>query len=279
MRRVPGDWKQRERFCGCLTGVFVPEVLWPGESSVARQTQMTLRTADGMLRGWVRFRLKGLGPVFESTVANAYRRPPAVAGARDAVSRVAPAGMLLSHWLAGDATMAARTLQLGAAIAGLTDALAEERQCAGAYALLIARLMRGETLPEALQAVKSALLADSGYGEALAAVEVGEASETLPGGAFAAAIHCALGAPDFQSGVLLAASHADDPAATVSMTGALLGARFGRGAIPPRWLTGPGLRAAIEALADDLATAPEWAVGGFRETGESRYYIGRYPPN
>ena len=42
--------------------------------SITDDTQMTLFTAEGLLRAWVRFALRGIGPAFDSVTANAYLR-------------------------------------------------------------------------------------------------------------------------------------------------------------------------------------------------------------
>lgn len=268
LRRLPRDPAMRDRFCGCLMGCAVADLLGPSGGAEGRHTRMALLTAEGLLRGWVRFRLKGLGPVFESTVANAYARAQAPGEGfgndeSDAVSRVAPAGMFLSHWVAADPATAAQAFRLGAAIS--SAASEPERLCAGTYAVLTAWLLRGGELADALRRAKEVLRAEADGEDAVEACAP-----------FAGALAGALSAPDFQSGVLSAAVHG--PAAA-SIAGALLGARFGRGRIPPRWLAPLPRRQMIEAMADDLATAPDWQVGGFRETREGRYYIDRYPPN
>jgi len=101
IRRSPVDPIVQDRVRGCLLGGAVGDALGApvefmrrseivarfGESgirdyvpaygrlgAITDDTQMSLFTAEGMLRGWVRFRLKGIGPVFANVTAYAYLR-------------------------------------------------------------------------------------------------------------------------------------------------------------------------------------------------------------
>ena len=42
--------------------------------TITDDTQMTLFTAEGMLRGWVRFNERGIGPSFVTTTSHAFVR-------------------------------------------------------------------------------------------------------------------------------------------------------------------------------------------------------------
>jgi ADP-ribosyl-[dinitrogen reductase] hydrolase len=49
-------------------------------------------------------------------------------------------------------------------------------------------------------------------------------------------------------------NHDGDSDSTGSMTGQLLGVRFGAGVIPERWVAGVELREVVERVAGDLVT-------------------------
>ncbi|WP_049292196.1 ADP-ribosylglycohydrolase family protein [Franconibacter helveticus] len=55
-------------------GVLDYEVAWGGKGKITDDTQMTLFTAEGLLRGWVRGAMRGIAPAFASTTAHAYLR-------------------------------------------------------------------------------------------------------------------------------------------------------------------------------------------------------------
>ena len=95
--------------------------------------------------------------------------------------------------------------------------------------------------------------------------------------ALAISRYCALSAQDFESGVVLAVNLDGDSDSTGAITGNLLGAQFGVEAIPLRWLDALELREVIQAVADDLATFPEWEVGEYEDSAESDFYFHRYP--
>ena len=95
--------------------------------------------------------------------------------------------------------------------------------------------------------------------------------------ALAISLYCALCAEDFEAGVVLAVNLDGDSDSTGSVTGNLLGALFGVEAIPSRWLDALELREVIYAVADVLATFPEWDVGEYVDSPECRFYWNRYP--
>jgi ADP-ribosylglycohydrolase len=90
-------------------------------------------------------------------------------------------------------------------------------------------------------------------------------------------LYCALGAKDFEDGIILAVNHSGDSDSTGSITGNLLGAAAGLEAIPDRWLAQLELRSAIESLADDLAAFPEWQLRSQGDAEERAFYASRYP--
>jgi ADP-ribosylglycohydrolase len=70
--------------------------------------------------------------------------------------------------------------------------------------------------------------------------------------ALAIAVFCALTADDFESGVIAAVNHSGDSDSTGAITGNILGAHYGRSAIPDRWLKELELHDVIQEVADDL---------------------------
>ena len=70
--------------------------------------------------------------------------------------------------------------------------------------------------------------------------------------ALAIAVYCALTAPGFRSGVLLAVNHGGDSDSTGAICGNLLGASLGADAIDADLLDGLEGREVITQLADDL---------------------------
>jgi ADP-ribosylglycohydrolase len=70
--------------------------------------------------------------------------------------------------------------------------------------------------------------------------------------ALAIGVYCALTAPGFRSGVLLAVNHGGDSDSTGAICGNLLGASLGAGAIDADLLDGLEGRDVITQVADDL---------------------------
>ena len=55
-------------------GIIDYEAAWGGKGKITDDTQMTLFTAEGLLRGWVRGAMRGIAPAFTGTTAHAYQR-------------------------------------------------------------------------------------------------------------------------------------------------------------------------------------------------------------
>jgi ADP-ribosylglycohydrolase len=89
--------------------------------------------------------------------------------------------------------------------------------------------------------------------------------------ALAIAVYCALVAPTFRAGVLLAVNHGGDSDSTAAMTGNLLGAALGAQAIDDDLLNGLEGRDVIEQVAADLGAMLD---GGMPRPCD----LGRYPP-
>jgi ADP-ribosyl-[dinitrogen reductase] hydrolase len=164
---------------------------------------------------------------------------------------------------------------------------------AGAFAVIISLVLVGNSLTDAIHAAKEELRKHPSHNETLDAIEKaeslaksrpheGSALRELGKGfvaeeALAMGLYCALGAGDFEDGVILAVNHSGDSDSTGSITGNLLGAAAGADAIPDRWLAPLELRSTIEAIADDLAAFPEWRFRGQGDAEERVFYATRYP--
>ena len=369
--RVPADPIVRNRFRGCLLGGAVGDALGaPVEfmdlgairqrfghqgiqdfvpaygklGAITDDTQMTMFTAEGMLRAFVRMRMRGIGPVFPSVTARAYlrwlltqgyqcdaepvdkpsgwliehrelfdRRAPGntcIAALRamkrpgdpasndskgcGGVMRVAPVGMVMAQW-EGDTNdeMTKRAFDIACSLAGITHGHPTGQLAAGVLAAIVALVLNGMPLTEAIEKAKAQLCLHPGHLETLLAIEraqlLAECEPNRPDAiqklgegwvaeeALAISLYCALGAEDFEAGVVLAVNHSGDSDSTGAITGNLLGALYGAEAIPPRWLRSLELRDVIMAMADDLATFPEWDVGEHQASAECAFYWKRYP--
>jgi ADP-ribosyl-[dinitrogen reductase] hydrolase len=159
--------------------------------------------------------------------------------------------------------------------------------------VLIAILVRGGTLREALAAAKDRLRRRDHYEETMHAIELAEElSRSDPGSpaainkrgegwiaeeALAISIYCASCAGDFKHGVVLAVNHDGDSDSTGAIAGNLLGCIHGLSQISGRWLESLEMRDLIVEIADDLATAPDWKLDPDPHEGE--FHLHRYPPN
>lgn len=102
-------------------------------------------------------------------------------------------------------------------------------------------------------------LAGSGIHPDQAIAELGQgwiAEEAL-----AVAVYCALVAPDFREGVIMAVNHDGDSDSTGAITGHLLGLIGGERSIPSEWLGALELRDITAEVADDLLECRGWPIG------------------
>lgn len=194
------------------------------------------------------------------------------------VMRVAPIG------LAGGDTFA-----LGCQAAALTHGHPSGYSSAGALAVIISELIRGTNLRAAVAAALDALRlvpvpSDSAevtasLEHAVALADLGPASPATisPLGAgwvgeeaLAIAVHCALTAADFRSGVLAAVNHGGDSDSTGAICGNILGASLGAGAIDEDLLGDLEGREVITRVADDLHAV--FACG--KAPDKERYQLG-----
>ena len=175
------------------------------------------------------------------------------------VMRIAPVG-LLGRGHGGD------PFGLGCDLAALTHDHPSGYLAAGAMALIVARLLEGESLRAALDAAERRLAGCPGHEETLAALRAARAlaaSDVAPGPeavatlglgwvaeeALAIGVYGALVARDFVHGVLVAVNHSGDCDSTAAITGSILGTMHGVDVVPEAWLAELEVRDEIERLA------------------------------
>lgn len=371
--RIPTDLVKRNLFRGCLLGGAVGDALGAPVEFMSRKaimhqfgepgirdyvpaygklgaitddTQMTLFTADGMLRGYVRYCMRGIGPVFASVTAHAYlrwlitqghrsnallsdtpdgwllehrelfsRRAPGItciaalkalrqsgdAAKNDSkgcggVMRVAPVGMFIANWLlAGECPdeKISEAFSIAAEIAAITHGHPAGQLTAGVFSTIVALILAGMPLAQAIGRAKIELRKFPDHEETLCAIEkaemlavshpsqssvIGEMGEGwIAEEALAISLYCALSATDFESGVVLAVNHDGDSDSTGAITGNLLGAVMGLDMIPSHWLENLELGTVITEMADDLATVRQWDVSEYIYSPECDFYWNRYP--
>jgi ADP-ribosylglycohydrolase len=276
-------------------------------------TQMTLWTAEGVLRAHNRWLERGIVSVSE-VIANAYQRwyyTQTHDGFDFAAAQACSAE--LSGWLIREAGMYRRRspgstclkaleqespvanskgcggvmrisplavvsvgepFQLACDVAAITHGHPSSYLSAGALALILASLMEGGSLLEGIDSALLALRSAKGGDEVSSAIEgarelaskaspSAEALETRGSGwvaeeALGISLFCALcatrdqGPDSFQQGVLLAANHGGDSDSTAAITGAVLGAHLGMGAIPGELVFPLQSRELIERICEDL---------------------------
>ena len=301
--------------------------------AITDDTQMTLFTAEGLIRAYVRGANKGICHV-PSVVDHAYarwlttqgqrsrrwprdpdgwlvsvdalhrRRAPGTtcisallapqAGTVDqplndskgcgGVMRIAPVGLLGARY-AGD------HFELARDIAAVTHGHPSGYLAAAALAEIIAGLLEGLSLDDALDHSERRLGKCRGHEETLNALrraralardgsELGaEAVAALGEGwvaeeALAISVYCALVAQSFEDGVRLAVNHSGDSDSTGAIAGNIIGAYLGASAIAPAWVQQLELRSEIEELIRD------WVACFGDESGsdlESDAWWSRYP--
>ncbi len=164
---------------------------------------------------------------------------------------------------------------------------------AGAFALIVHTLARGEPLDAAVQHALAHLSGRPGHEEttealqrALGAVRQGlptpERVESLGQGwtaeeALSIGVYCALVAEDVRRGLLLAVNHGGDSDSTGSICGNLLGAQHGETALPPAWLVELEGRGPLLQLADDFAMEMTQASALHTPGASVAAWLDRYP--
>ncbi|WP_260867265.1 ADP-ribosylglycohydrolase family protein [Streptomyces sp. SAJ15] len=164
---------------------------------------------------------------------------------------------------------------------------------AGAFALIVHGLARGETLDGSIQRALVHLATRPDHEEttdalkhALGAVRQGlptaERVESLGEGwvaeeALAMGVYCALVAEDVRHGLLLAVNHGGDSDSTGSICGNLLGALHGDTALPPAWVAEVEGRATVLQLADDFAMEMTQGPSLHGPASSAPAWLARYP--
>jgi ADP-ribosyl-[dinitrogen reductase] hydrolase len=212
------------------------------------------------------------------------------------VMRVAPVGMYFACSLSRERhpdRLLSNIFATGNDLAAITHGHPSGCLSAGALAVMVSQVLVGNSLTDAIHVAKEEVRKHPSHKETLGAIEKAEslaksrprergALRELGKGfvaeeALAIGIYCALGARDFEDGIILAVNHSGDSDSTGTITGNLLGAAAGAEEIPKRWLAQLELRSTIEAVADDLAAFPEWNLRGPANAEECAFYATRYP--
>ncbi|MFF2846833.1 ADP-ribosylglycohydrolase family protein [Streptomyces sp. NPDC058001] len=164
---------------------------------------------------------------------------------------------------------------------------------AGAFAVIVHALARGDSLDGAVQRALSLLAARPGHEpvteglqHALGAVRQGMPTpsrvEELVGdgdaaGVLSAAVYCSLVGEDIRHGLCLAVNQGGDSGGTGALTGALLGALHGETALPPGWLAEVEGRPTLLSLADDFAMEMTQGAALHGPGGSAPGWLARYP--
>ena len=324
-------------------GITTYAPAYGGIGRITDDTQLTLFTAEGLLRAWVRLSFEGVSAV-PGVTHNAYlrwlrtqdeaparviaeaagrdgwliqqpelhsRRAPGATclqalralGSSDGevrndskgcggVMRVAPVGLFL--WMPDIPQAPQHVFRLAADLAGLTHGHPTGQLSAGVLAVLVLLLTCDASLDSALATAKTILARQPAHEETLAAIEQAEAlaRSDLPHEAaiarlgqgwvaeeaLAISIYCALAARSLRDGIILAVNHDGDSDSTGAITGNLLGAMQGAGAIPNEWLEPLELRDVIMDIADDLYDYRDWDIGerGRNDALNERVWL-KYP--
>ncbi|WP_432056850.1 ADP-ribosylglycohydrolase family protein [Streptomyces sp. bgisy022] len=204
----------------------------------------------------------------------------------EAAARSAPFGLLVG-W---EPNLVA---QLAVECAAQTHGHPDACLAAGAYAVTVHALARGENPDAAVQSALALLSALPGHAtvsdalqQALGAVRQGlptpERVSRLSGTGtaaelVAAAVYCALVAEDVRHGLCLAVNQDGPSAVTGALTGGLLGALHGETALPPAWLAELEGRPTVLELADDFAMEMTQGAALHSPTASSAAWLARYP--
>ncbi|MGY6020381.1 ADP-ribosylglycohydrolase family protein [Streptomyces spinosirectus] len=204
----------------------------------------------------------------------------------EAAARSAPFGLLVG-W------EPQLVVQLAVECAAQTHGHPAAHLSAGAYAVIVHGLARGESLDGAVQRALALLAARPGHQpvsdalqHALGAVRQGMptparvaelAADGTADGVLAAAVYCALVGEDVRHGLCLAVNHDGPSGATAALTGGLLGALHGETALPPGWLAELEGRPTLLELADDFAMEMTQGPALHGPVGSSPGWLARYP--
>jgi ADP-ribosylglycohydrolase len=164
---------------------------------------------------------------------------------------------------------------------------------AGAYAVIVHGLARGESLDAAVQRALALLTARPGHQQVAEALQraLGAVRQGIPSaarvadlagactaeGLLSVAVYCALVGEDVRHGLSLSVNHGGPSAATGALTGGLLGALHGETALPPAWLAELEGRPTMLVLADDFAMEMTQGPALHGPAGSSPGWLARYP--
>ncbi|MFC9245954.1 ADP-ribosylglycohydrolase family protein [Streptomyces sp. NPDC057136] len=208
--------------------------------------------------------------------------------ARDsaALTRSAPFGLLVG-W------EPQLVLQLAVECAAQTHGHATAQLAAGALAVMVHGLARGETLDGSVQHALALLAGRPGQEPVTEALKqaLGSVRQGIPGPALiealgatdsaeevlAVALYCALVGEDVRHGLRLAVNHGGPSASTGAVCGALLGALHGETALPPAWLAELEGRSTLLELADDFAMEMTQGPALHSPTAVAAGWLARYP--
>ncbi len=319
---APVEFMSLSRICKHfgIEGIRDYEECCGRKGAITDETQMSLFTAEGLLRALVQERHTGTAN-YSEVMANAYQRwlltqdeknahglDPLVhetgwlygvktlhaqrapgrtsrAALRDAtelgvpapndskgsggVMRIAPVGLF--------AESIEESFELGCEIAALTHGHPTGYLAGGAMAVIITAVRQGATLTEAIDVALDCLELKPDHQEIVTALELADdlayegidsdtAIAQLGGGwlakeSLAIAVYCALVAPSFSDGVIMAVNHDGDSDTTGALAGNLLGVIWGEQGIPAPWLKQLELRKVITEVADDLHACRQWSIG------------------
>ncbi|MGV9251631.1 ADP-ribosylglycohydrolase family protein [Streptomyces sp. NPDC003697] len=204
----------------------------------------------------------------------------------EAAARSAPFGLLVG-WEPN------LVVQLAVECAAQTHGHPVACLAAGAYAVIVHALARGDGLDGAVQKALALLAVRPGHQpvsealqQALGAVRQGLphpgrveelAGEGTAAGLLAVAVYCALVGEDVRHGLCLAVNQSGPSGAAGALTGGLLGALHGETALPPAWLAELEGRPTVLLLADDFAMEMTQGPALHTPAASSPGWLARYP--
>lgn len=236
-------------------------------------------------RGPARATLSGFGDETLGTLAK-----PKNPAARDAgaLVRSAPFGLLVGwepHLVC----------QLAVECAAQTHGHPEAYLSAGAYAVVVHGVARGQDIGTAVRGALAQLAPRPGHepvaqamNQALRAVgqgvpsperiaSLGDTDGESAQDALAIALYCAHVGEDMRHGLRLAVNHDGPSAVTGALTGALLGALYGETALPPAWVAELEGRSTVLEMADDFAMEMTQGPALHGPAATSPGWLARYP--
>lgn len=164
---------------------------------------------------------------------------------------------------------------------------------AGAYAVIVHALARGDDLDGAVRKALALLAVRPGHQPVSDALRhaLGVARQGMPGpaqveelagegtaeGALAVSVYCAFVGEDVRHGLCLAVNQSGPSGAAGALTGGLFGALYGETALPPAWLTELEGRPTLLVLADDFAMEMTQGPALHGPTESSPGWLARYP--